>query len=242
MACCQKQSQVYLILTNLLFFICGCGLLAFGMMATQAKFNDAILIPINILKMITILGLILIFTSLVGILGGFYRERRAIHLLYTTLVLVAFIYQISIAVIVYDQAAHIPNWLSDTWNDSSREYKLFAQKKFSCCGFSHTLDHPVATPTCMPDHVVNSAQPCYELLTHFIRADLSHIYIALFTGLAIELLALCNVITHLCSIDNMTRRKWEVSPEEQRKYVHDYNLSADTLVAPPSIQSKSRQF
>lgn len=79
--------------------------------------------------MITILGLILIFTSLIGILGGFYREKKAIHILYTTLVLVAFIYQVSIAVIVYDQAAHTTTWLSDTWNDSSRDYKLFAQKK-----------------------------------------------------------------------------------------------------------------
>lgn len=94
----------------------------------------------------------------------------------------------------------------------------------------------------MPDHVVNSAQPCYDLLSRYIRNDLSHIYIALFTGLAIELLALCNVITHMCSMDT-TRRKWEVGPEEQHKYVHqnNYNLSADTLVT-PSIQSKSRQF
>ncbi|KAI8087404.1 hypothetical protein BDF21DRAFT_414319 [Thamnidium elegans] len=212
------------------------------MMATQVKFNNAILIPVNILKMITILGLILIFTSLIGILGGFYREKKAIHILYTTLVLVAFVYQVSIAVIVYDQAAHTSTWLSDTWNDSSRDYKLFAQKKFHCCGFSHTLDHPVATATCMPDHVINSAQPCYDLLSRYIRNDLSHIYIALFTGLAIELLALCNVITHMCSMDN-TRRKWEVGPEEQHKFVHqnNYNISADTLVS-PSIQSKSRQF
>lgn len=97
----------------------------------------------------------------------------------------------------------------------------------------------------MPDHVVNSAQPCYELLTRYIRNDLSHIYIALFTGLAIELLALCNVITHMCSMENTSRRKWEVGPEEQHKYIHQTNynnMSADTLVASPSIQSKSRQF
>jgi hypothetical protein len=102
----------------------------------------------------------------------------------------------------------------------------------------------------MPDHVVNSAQPCFDPLTHFIRLDLSRIYIALFTGLAIELLALCNVITHLCTMDNYNRRKWEVSPEEQKqqqKYVashQDYNMSSDTLVN-TTIQSKSaaiRQF
>lgn len=79
--------------------------------------------------MITILGIILIFTSLIGILGSFYRERRAIHILYTTLVLVALIYQISIAVIVYDQAAHTEMWLGDAWNESTKQYKLFAQTK-----------------------------------------------------------------------------------------------------------------
>lgn len=79
--------------------------------------------------MITILGIILVFTSLVGILGSFYREKRSIHILYTTLVLVALIYQISIAVIVYDQAAHTEVWLNETWNESTKQYKLYAQKK-----------------------------------------------------------------------------------------------------------------
>jgi hypothetical protein len=196
---------------------------------------------------ITILGIILIFTSLVGILGGYYRERKMIHILYLTLVIVAFIYQISIAVIVYDQAAHTTNWLSETWNHSSREYKLYAQKKFNCCGFSHPLDHSIATPTCLPDHIVNSAQPCYGPMKRFIQTQLSHMYIALFTGLAIELLALCNVITLLCTFNTSTRRKkWEVSPEDPTtgtKFVHqnqEYSYSADTLVA-SSNDSKPNQ-
>lgn len=227
------------------------------MMATQMKITDSILFPVNILKcrflcifyancilnqyllVITILGLILIFTSLVGILGGYYRERRKIHILYTTLVVAAFIYQISVAVIVYDQAAHTSNWMSDSWNSSTKDYKLYAQKKFNCCGFSHPMDHSIATSTCFPDHIVNSAQPCYGPLTRFIQVKLSHMYIALFTSLAIELLALCNVITHLCTLNS---KKWEVGPEEQ--YVHHNNYSADTLVPSNSTttHSKSRQF
>jgi hypothetical protein len=166
-----------------------------------------------------------------------------IHILYTTLVIVAFIYQISIAVIVYDQAAHTTSWLSDTWNNSSREYKLYAQTKFNCCGFSQPLDHSIATPTCLPDHIINSAQPCYGPMKRFIQTQLSHMYIALFTGLAIELLALCNVITLLCTFNTSTRRKkWEVGPEvpTTNKFVHqnqEYSYSADTLVAPPSLNN-----
>ena len=207
------------------------------MMATQMKITDSILFPVNILKLITILGLILIFTSLVGILGGYYRERRKIHILYITLVIAAFIYQISVAVIVYDQAAHASNWMSDTWNNSTKGYKLYAQKKFNCCGFSHPMDHSIATSTCFPDHIVNSAQPCYGPLTRFIQTKLSHMYIALFTSLAIELLALCNVITHLCALNS---KKWEVSPEEQ--YVHHDNHSADTLVPSNSTTMHSKLF
>lgn len=79
----------------------------------------------------------------------------------------------------------------------------------------------------------------------FVRLNLSRIYIALFTGLAIELLALCNVITHLCTMDNFKRRKWEVGPEEQRKYIHqsNHNLSDDTLVPSAMDEAKPiRQF
>ncbi|CEP18650.1 hypothetical protein [Parasitella parasitica] len=183
------------------------------------KITDSILFPVNILKMVTILGLILVFTSLV--------------------VVIAFVYQISIAVIVYDDAAHISNWMSNAWNNSTKDYKLYAQRKFSCCGFSNPKDHSVATNTCFPDDIINSAQPCYGLLTAFIRSKLSSMYIALFTSLSIELLALCNVITHLCTSNS---KKWEVSPEEQ--YVRHGNYSADTLVASNSttMYSKSRQF
>ncbi|KAI7898825.1 Tetraspanin family-domain-containing protein [Cokeromyces recurvatus] len=183
------------------------------MMATQSKIQDSILYPTNILKMITILGLILVFTSLIGILGGYYREKKAIHILYTTCVIFAFIYQISIAAIVYDQTAHISNWLSDTWNESTKDYKLYAQNKFNCCGFSYVLDHSVATPTCLPHQLVNTNQPCYRPLNHFIQTRLTHIYIALFTSLAIELLALCNVINLLCT----ERKRREISPEDYIK-------------------------
>ncbi|KAI9486622.1 MAG: hypothetical protein EXX96DRAFT_534860 [Benjaminiella poitrasii] len=207
------------------------------MMATQFKMKDSILYPTNISK-----SLILVFTSLIGILGGYYREKKAIHILYTTLIIIAFIYQISIAAIVYDQAAHTSNWLSDSWNESTKEYKLYAQNKFNCCGFAHPLDHSVATPTCLPHQIVNSSSPCYRPLSNFIQSRLTHLYIALFTSLAIELLALCNIITLFCTFNfSASKRKREVSPEDhQRIYVHQHNLSADTLIPSHTNSSYSK--
>ncbi|KAI8989274.1 Tetraspanin/Peripherin [Pilobolus umbonatus] len=235
MLCCQKQTKGYLIISNVLFLLVGCGMLIYGMMGTQLKFDDAVLLPINILRMINILGIILIFTSLIGILGAFYRERKAIHILYTTLVIIAFIYQLSIGVIVYEQTAHSSRWLNEIWIESTKAYRIFAQSKFKCCGFTHVLDHSVATDNCQPDHIVNSPQPCYEPMTYYIKVQLTRIYIAIFTLLSVEILALCNVITHMCTINS---KRWEVSPGE-RKYNEQYNASDDTLVH--SIQSKTRK-
>ncbi|OBZ85922.1 hypothetical protein A0J61_06033 [Choanephora cucurbitarum] len=139
------------------------------------------------------------------------------------MVIAAFIYQISIAVIVYDQAAHISNWLSIVWSSSTREYRLYAQDKFSCCGFATQLDYVVPSNTCTTEHVLNTLQTCQRPLTVFVQTKLTHIYIALFTSLAIELLALCNTITLLCTQTFVTtKRKW-VSPE--------CNYSDDTLVS-----------
>lgn len=169
-----------------------------------------------------------------------------IHILYATLVIVAFVYQISIAVIVYVESAHITDWLSNTWNTSPRYYKLYAQTKFNCCGFSNPLDHSIATSTCFPDHIVNSAQPCYEPLKQFIQTQLGTMCKVLFASLSIELLALCNCITLFCVFNTSVRKNmWEVGPEESSsKFVHSnqgYNHSSDTLVNPSNTIHKPNQ-
>ena len=79
--------------------------------------------------MVNILGLIICFTAVIGLIGAFYQERQAIHILYTTIVIIALIYQISIAVIVYEQAAHTTQWLSQTWSEATQEYRTFAENK-----------------------------------------------------------------------------------------------------------------
>ncbi|KAI7866421.1 Tetraspanin family-domain-containing protein [Spinellus fusiger] len=210
MTCCESISKGYIFTTNFLSACFGCGLIAFGMMGSQHKFDGAFLFPMNILKMINILGIIILFAAAVGTFGAFYRHRQTLHVLYTTIVLIAFVYQVATAGIVYDQAAHTETWLGQTWSDASREYRLYAQDKFDCCGFAHIFDHPVISDTCSLDINVNSNPPCYEFIVYFMKKQLSIIYIFLFAALSIELLALSNAVTLLCN-----RRMEEEDDEEQ---------------------------
>ncbi|CDS06105.1 hypothetical protein LRAMOSA08633 [Lichtheimia ramosa] len=199
MGCCQRLSRCYILVTNTLFAIFGAALIAFGVLGAQHRIESSILIPVNILKMINILGIMICFTAVIGILGGFFPERQAIHILYTVVVLITLIYQIVVAVIVYDQAAHTQSWLHHAWAEATQEYRYYAQEKFSCCGFSHPRDHPVATATCQPDDIVNSAPACFHPMTYFVKHNLKIMYIVLFAALSIQILALCNAITMLCA-------------------------------------------
>ncbi|KAI9012019.1 hypothetical protein CLU79DRAFT_770962 [Phycomyces nitens] len=169
------------------------------MMGIQHRFDGSLLFPVNILKMLNILGIILVFAAAIGIFGAFYPNRQTLHILYTTIVMIAFIYQLATAAIVYDQAVHIEGWLSQVWADSSRDYRLYAQHKFVCCGFAHVFDHPVVTDSCGLSSTTNSSPPCYGPAIYFIRKQLSVVYILLFAALSIELLALSNAVTLMCN-------------------------------------------
>lgn len=123
--------------------------MAFGVLGAQQRIEASILFPVNILKsecrlssvstpargilissaVLNILGIIIVFTAIIGIIGAFCRERQALHILYTTIVVIALIYQVSTSVIVYDQAAHTPTWLSQTWAEATQEYRSYAQTK-----------------------------------------------------------------------------------------------------------------
>lgn len=184
----------------------------------------------------------LIFTSLIGILGGYYRNRKMLHVLYLILVIITFIYQISVAVIIFDEANHISNWLSDTWNNSSTDYRLYAQKKFNCCGYSHPLDHFVVSSMCIPhQRVINSSvQSCHRFLSQFVQSKLSWMYIALFVGLSIELLALTNTITHFCTYSPSSSKSNTVGINSKEDEAYNGYSSKDDLM--DNTNTITRQF
>lgn len=81
-------------------------------------------------------------------------------------------------------------------------------------------------------------------MNQYIKRELTHVYIALFTSLVIELLALCNSVIQLCIMS--PNRPWEVSPEcvvEKKKCdnVKECQDSSDTLIS-PHYTSYKRQF
>ncbi|KAI9264468.1 hypothetical protein BY458DRAFT_477061 [Sporodiniella umbellata] len=172
----------------------------------------------------------LIFTSLIGLLGSFYKQRKSIHILYTTTVVITFIYQLSIAIIVHVQAINSTSWVGQTWTESSNEYRLYAQTKFDCCGFTNPSDHPFPSDTCVAQ-LNSSLPPCYEPLNQYIQQELGRVSIGLFVALVFTIFALINSITSFYAI--RSKRSWEVGLEstyEHKRQLTQRHSSSETLI------------
>ncbi|KAI8339180.1 Tetraspanin/Peripherin, partial [Chlamydoabsidia padenii] len=148
---------------------------------------------------INILGVVILFAAVIGTIGAFYREKKTIHIIYLVVVIIAFVFQVVTAIVVYQLTANTKIWLSKIWSEETKEYREYAQNKFSCCGFANPLDHPVVTNICSATDNKSNNPPCFEPLVHFIAHELAIVYIILFSAISIELLAICNSITLLCT-------------------------------------------
>lgn len=84
--------------------------------------------------------------------------------------------------------------------------------KFSCCGYNNANDQPAVSDTCNPSSgAISSNPPCYESLTSYVHTAFVRVYAILFAALAVEVLALSNGITILC-----TRAMYGDEDEDER--------------------------
>ncbi|KAI8078722.1 Tetraspanin family-domain-containing protein [Halteromyces radiatus] len=189
--CCGRLSKVYVILTNLLFACLGAAYIAFGVLGSRNKFLGAALFPDLVFKLSAILGAIIIVASIFGFTAAFSRRRLFIYL-YLLVILISLAVQVVIGVQVYKSAANTKQYLVNFWASASDNDKTELQNEFSCCGYdgiqSSTSNQ---CPTSLP--------PCFDSLQTYIQNAFQKVYLITFAALAVQLLAISNAMTMICS-------------------------------------------
>ncbi|KAG0194954.1 hypothetical protein DFQ28_000053 [Apophysomyces sp. BC1034] len=187
-----------MITTNLLFACLGIAFIAFGLIGNQDGFAGATLFPGNTFKLVAILGAVICVAAIFGMVGAF-TKRPFVTYIYLIIVVIALVFQVVIGVKIYQKAANPPQYVAPLWNTASASYRTHLQDQFSCCGFNNPMDNPAITDTCNPQNGVSSLRPCYYPLTNFVHSTFGKVYLVLFAALAVELLAISNGITQLCT-------------------------------------------
>ncbi|KAF7728818.1 hypothetical protein EC973_005444 [Apophysomyces ossiformis] len=190
-------SKVYIFATNLLFACLGIAFIAFGLIGNKDGFIGASLFPTNTFKLVAILGAVICVASIFGAVGAF-TKRAFVTYIYLIIVVIALVFQVVIGVKIYQKAANPSQYMAPLWNQASTDFRAHLQAQFSCCGFNNPMDNPAISDTCNPQTGVY-LNPCYYPLTNYVRSTFGKVYLVIFAALAVELLAISNGITQLCT-------------------------------------------
>ncbi|KAI9023609.1 Tetraspanin family-domain-containing protein [Phycomyces nitens] len=239
--CCSSLSRWYVLVTNLLFVCLGLAFLVFGLLGYKDHFKGSTLFPDSYFYLVAILGGIIIISALLGITQAFVRSR-ALMWIYILIVLVALVYQVVIGVKVYKKAADPVGYLAPLWTNSPESYRLHVQQEFDCCGFNNNMDHPAITDECRPQvgKVLHLA-PCYDGLVDYVKDYFGKLYLVLFAALSIEILALSNAVTMLCTQKQPAGSLGEAYDRHQRRR-SGIKLDEISVVDSPTIAGSHNQF
>ncbi|KAI8147168.1 Tetraspanin family-domain-containing protein [Fennellomyces sp. T-0311] len=197
--CCARLSKWYMITTNLLFACLGVAYIAFGVIGNRDGFHGATLFPDSIFKLVAILGAVILVAAILGITGAVVKRRWILYV-YMVIVIGALIYQVVLGVKIYKQGADPPAYVAPIWSKASEKYRASLQNEFSCCGYNNAMDQPAVTDRCNPvAGLISKDPPCYDTLTQYVDMAFTRFYAVLFAALAVEVLALTNAITVLCT-------------------------------------------
>ncbi|KAI8890378.1 hypothetical protein K501DRAFT_236587, partial [Backusella circina FSU 941] len=238
--CCARLGKVYMIITNLLFVCVGIGFIAFGLIGKRNGFNGATLFPEDTFQYMIVLGVVALVAAVIGVIAAYIRRKFVIYL-YMMVTVIAMVIQVVIGVKVYQKASNVNQYLAPLWTAGSINFRANLETEFSCCGFQTSTDNYAVTDQCNPTVSTVNLSPCASILQHYLKDTLSKVYLAVFAALAMELLALSNAITMLC-----TRDKDEEERRKQRKSgIRLDDMSVETPVSstfPPSTREQKGHY
>ncbi|CAO3608048.1 unnamed protein product [Cunninghamella echinulata] len=196
MACCGRLSKVYIVLTNLLFACLGFAYVVFGVFGFQNKFPGAPLFPDIIFKLSAILGGIIIVAALFGFSAAFSKRRGLVYI-FLLIILASLALQVVIGVKVYKIAANGNQYANAYWGSASVQDRSTLQRSFSCCGYMTPNDDPAPTDQC--SNPSTFVLPCSDIIQSYTKNAFQKVYLITFAALAVQLLAISNAITIICS-------------------------------------------
>lgn len=231
-----------MITTNLLFACLGVAFIAFGLIGMKDKFDGATLFPDNTFKFLSILGGVICVASILGIIGA-YVKRTMITYLYLFIIICALVFQIIIGIRVYKQAANAAQFLSNLWPSTSNSYRANLQAQFSCCGFQTIVDNYAPTDKCQGSSasLTHIYPPCASILINYVKSTFGKVYLAIFAALALELLAMSNAITLLCSGSGSDADEEDERRKRRKSGIRLDDMSVETPTTVGSYQQEEQK-
>ncbi|KAF3696222.1 Leukocyte surface antigen CD53 Cell surface glycoprotein CD53 Tetraspanin-25 [Channa argus] len=217
---CLKCLKYTMCIANFLCFMCGVGVLGFGVYMT-ISFKIAALTPslaqFSISNILLITGIVITCVSFLGFLGAL-KENRCLLLTFFLLLFFLMLVELTIACVLLVYEKDIGDWVSkdlttglESAKGSTRnstellnDWDLL-QKTLDCCGVKNYTDWGKNVPaSCCPekcDHPNNYRQKgCLDSMKTFFEENFLNTGISVIVLCVIEVLGMCFAMTLFCHI------------------------------------------
>ncbi|XP_074044491.1 leukocyte surface antigen CD53 isoform X3 [Macrotis lagotis] len=198
---------------NLLFWICGCTILGFGIyFLINNSFGTLFysLPSLTLGNVVIIVGSIIMVVAFLGCMGSI-KENKCLLMSFFVLLLFILLIEVTVAILLFVYEHKIGDYVAKDLSQSIQRYQFDnntkmawdgIQKYLECCGVNGTSDWKDHIPESCPKQ---SPQGCYIKAKMWFHSNFLYIGILIISVCVIQVLGMSFALTLNCQIEKNTQ-------------------------------------
>ncbi|KAL1772133.1 leukocyte surface antigen CD53 [Sigmodon hispidus] len=209
-----KLLKYVLFIFNLLFWICGCCILGFGIYLLVQDTYGVLFHNLPFLTLgnvLVIVGSIIMVVAFLGCMGSI-KENKCLLMSFFVLLMIILLAEVTLAILLFVYEQNLDKYVAEGLNDSIKRYYSdnstmaawdFIQSHLQCCGVNNSSDWINGPPSSCPSGA--DVQGCYNKAKSWFHSNFLYIGIITICVCVIQVLGMSFALTLNCQIDKTSQ-------------------------------------